>query len=142
MCVYRPFFLNSSKNQGYTCTCWDQELQTKGVVYSQLLRRPPCIWVDGIQCDFVGLAYGLDAFIILRHSSEMFSSESSSEARTSRDHFFLSPDFHELWHSRITTCLITEVKAAMGYARTAMGDRFSALLHYGSGCIWLTFPLP
>ena len=35
---------------------------------------------------------------------------SSSKARISRDHIFLSPDFHELWHSVMSTCLITEVK--------------------------------
>ena len=42
----------------------------------------------------------------------IFLSMSSSEARTSRDFFsfFLSPDFHELWHSVMTTSLITEVK--------------------------------
>ena len=37
----------------------------------------------------------------------------SSEAHTSRDHFFsfyFSLDFHELWGSVMFTCLITEVK--------------------------------
>ena len=39
------------------------------------------------------------------------------EARASRDHFFglfiyffLSPDFHELWRSVMSICLLTEVK--------------------------------
>ena len=43
-----------------------------------------------------------------------FLSVSSSEACASRDHsfrgFFLSPDFHELWRSVISICLLTEVK--------------------------------
>ena len=29
---------------------------------------------------------------------------------SSRDHFFSSPDFHELWCSMMSTCLINEVK--------------------------------
>ena len=49
---------------------------------------------------------------------EMFLSASCSKAHASRDHFFsfflfrffLSPDFNELWHSVMSTCLITEVK--------------------------------
>ena len=38
---------------------------------------------------------------------------------------FLSQDFHELWHSVMSTCLITE---AMGYISTWTGDYISALL--------------
>ena len=37
----------------------------------------------------------------------------SGEAHVLRDHFFilfLSPDFHELWHSVMSTSLFTEVK--------------------------------
>ena len=35
---------------------------------------------------------------------------SSGEAHTSKDHYFLSPDLQELWHSVMSTCLLTEVK--------------------------------
>ena len=55
----------------------------------------------------------------------VFLSQSSSEARTSRDHFFLSPDFHDLWPNVISTSLFTEVKQ---YVSTGMGDHFSAVL--------------
>ena len=45
----------------------------------------------------------------------MFLSASSSEAHASRNHFFFvsyfwSPDFHELRHSVMSACLLTEVK--------------------------------
>ena len=42
-----------------------------------------------------------------------FLSTSSSKAHTSRDHcfrYFLSPDFHEMWRSMISTHPINEVK--------------------------------
>ena len=51
-----------------------------------------------------------------------FLSASSKEACT----FFLSPDFHELWHSVTSICLFTE--AAMGYISFGMGDHFGVLL--------------
>ena len=37
-------------------------------------------------------------------------SVSSSEAHASRDHFFLSPDFHELRRSLMSICLFIKVK--------------------------------
>ena len=52
----------------------------------------------------------------------------SSGTLASRDHFFhclfLSPDFHELWHSVLSICLITEV----GCISTGMEDRLGVLL--------------
>ena len=33
-----------------------------------------------------------------------------TEACASRNHFFLSPDFHHLWDSVMSICLLTEVK--------------------------------
>ena len=47
--------------------------------------------------------------------SGCFLSVGSSESHSSRDHsflvvFFLSQDFHELWHSVMSICLFTEVK--------------------------------
>ena len=41
---------------------------------------------------------------------------------------FLSPDFHELWHSVMSICLITEVKRQWAEVSPGMGDRLSALL--------------
>ena len=40
--------------------------------------------------------------------------------------FFLSLDFHGLWHSVISARLFTEL--AMGYVSTGMGEHFSTLL--------------
>ena len=37
-------------------------------------------------------------------------SVSSKEAHISRDHFFLSPDLHELWHCVMTTVLFTDIQ--------------------------------
>ena len=34
----------------------------------------------------------------------------SSETRATRDLFFLSSDFHELWRRVLSACLLTEVK--------------------------------
>ena len=42
--------------------------------------------------------------------------------------FFLSPDFHELWHRVMSTCLFTEFKGQWGHISTWTGDLFSALL--------------
>ena len=68
--------------------------------------------------------------------TDTFLSVSSSEAFTSRDHFFFlifkgffpPQDFHELWPGMMSTCLINEVKQTMGYICTLMGDRLSALV--------------
>ena len=43
-------------------------------------------------------------------STYKFLSASSNKAFTFRDSFFLSTDFHELWHSMMSACLFTEVK--------------------------------
>ena len=66
---------------------------------------------------------------------------SSSTVCTSRDHFlfcffwlfffFLSPDFHELWHSMTSTCLITEVKQQWA---TLVVEWVTASVHYS--CLW------
>ena len=57
--------------------------------------------------------------------------KSSSEARTSRDHFVLSPDFHELWCSVTSVCPFTEVK--LQWAKVVLGwvtpfEHYSCLL--------------
>ena len=54
-------------------------------------------------------------------------SASSSEAHTSRNHLFLSRDFHELWHSLMSICLFTEVK--WQWATLVLGW-VTALVHY------------
>ena len=57
-------------------------------------------------------------------------SVSSSETRTCRDHFFhffLSPNFHELWHSVMSICLFTEVKRQ--WATSVLGW-VTASVHY------------
>ena len=56
----------------------------------------------------------------------MFSSMSSSKARTSSYHFFLSLDFHEMWYSVMSAGFFTEVKRQ--WVSTGMGDHFSVLL--------------
>ena len=53
----------------------------------------------------------------------------------SRYHFFLSPDFHELWRNMMSASLFTEV--SMGYISTGLGDCFSALL-VSPMALWLT----
>ena len=53
---------------------------------------------------------------------------SASKACTSVFCFFLSPDFHELWHSVRSICLITEVKWQWATFSTWMADCLSALL--------------
>ena len=40
--------------------------------------------------------------------------------------FFLSLDFHDLWHSVMSTCLIIEVKQQMSDVITWMGDHLSS----------------
>ena len=40
--------------------------------------------------------------------------------------FFLTRRLHELWRSVMTICLLTEVKAVMGYVSTWMGVRLSS----------------
>ena len=40
----------------------------------------------------------------------LFLSVSLDRALASTDHFFLSPDFHQLWRSVMSICLLTEVK--------------------------------
>ena len=51
-----------------------------------------------------------------RVNLKLFLSASLDRARASRNHFiflvvfFLSPDFHELWCSVMSICLLTEVK--------------------------------
>ena len=55
-------------------------------------------------------------------------STNSRKAGSSRDHLFLSPDFHELWSSVMSICLFTEVMVAMGCISIGIGDRSSALL--------------
>ena len=48
--------------------------------------------------------------------------------------FFLSPDFHELWHSMMSTCLFTEVKWQWAMFSTA--GWLTASVHYS--CLgWL-----
>ena len=56
-----------------------------------------------------------------------FLSASFSEGRTSRDHFFLSPDFHGLWHTVMGICLLTEVKRQWA---TLVLRWVTALVHY------------
>ena len=58
---------------------------------------------------------------------QRFLSVSSGEARHSRDHFFLSPDFHELWPSMMSISLFTEVKQQ--WAMIVMGW-VTTLVHY------------
>ena len=57
----------------------------------------------------------------------LFLSVSSSEARSSRITFFLSPDFHELWCSVISACLFTEGKRQ--WATLVLG-LVTASVHY------------
>ena len=68
-----------------------------------------------------------------RYILQLFFKCELREARASTQHlffsfFFLSPDFQELWCSVVSTCLSTEVKAAIGYINTGIGDHFIALL--------------
>ena len=50
----------------------------------------------------------------------------SVEARTSRDHYFLSPDFYELRLRVKNICLLTEAKQQWAMFSTWMGDRLSS----------------
>ena len=62
----------------------------------------------------------------------------SSEALASRDHFFwlfLSPDFHELWHSGMSTCLVTEFKQQMGYINYLDGRPPQCTTHVSDGFV-------
>ena len=56
-----------------------------------------------------------------------FLSASSGEARTSRDDFFSSLDFHELWYSVMTICLFTE--AMQQWATLVLGWVTVRVLH-------------
>ena len=38
------------------------------------------------------------------------------------------PDFHELWSSDISVCLLTEVKRQWGYVSSGVGDHFTMKL--------------
>ena len=78
----------------------------------------------------------MHSYDILIFICDIFLSTSSSEARTSGDHFFylsffffffLSPDFHELWYSGMSTCHITEVKKQ--WAMLVLGC-ITASVHY------------
>ena len=56
----------------------------------------------------------------------------------SRDHFFLSPDFHELWGSMMSICQLIEVKQQ--WAMLVLGwDRLSSTP--GVGCVWVGISL-
>ena len=58
---------------------------------------------------------------------KVFLSVNSKEDGDSRDHFFLSPDFHELWHSMMSICLFTEVKRQWA---TLVLEWVTASVHY------------
>ena len=62
-----------------------------------------------LQCELSQKLVLLEIIFLTVDFHELLSA-SSSEARTSRDHFFLSPYFCELWHRGMSTCHITEVK--------------------------------
>ena len=59
--------------------------------------------------------------------NSFFLSVSSSEAHASRDHFFLSPNFHELWHGHNDCLSFTKVK--WRWATLVMGW-VTSLMHY------------
>ena len=48
--------------------------------------------------------------VVIMVSRFIFLSASSNEARASRNHFFLSPDFHKIGRSMMNISLFTEVK--------------------------------
>ena len=51
--------------------------------------------------------------------------------------FFFSPDFHQLWGSVMSICLLTEV--AMDYVSTWMGDGLSSRPAVGCVSVGISF---
>ena len=55
---------------------------------------------------------------------------------------FLSPDFHELWCSMMSICLLTEVKLQWVYVSTWMSDHLSSRPAVGCVLSWNVFVSP
>ena len=53
---------------------------------------------------------------------------SLGRAYISRNKFFLSPNFHQLWHSVMSICLLTEVKRQ--WATLVLGSVTVSVLHH------------
>ena len=85
------------------------------------------VWITLCTVDFVKLELSVSKqFYPVMANLDSYQQILVSEARASRDHFFSSPDFDQLWPSMMTACLFTEVKQQ--WATLVLGDRFSALL--------------
>ena len=79
------------------------------------VKQSPPTDVTTVSKIFKKLSHRENAVLVLLNAScpntnPILLSVSLNRACASRNHFFLSPDFHELWCSVMSICLLTEVK--------------------------------